>query len=206
MNRPDDTALKSLWQQQPVEDTNMALKDIRSKANKFQSRIKIRNAVEYGAAVVVLFAFSRTLIVNLNRHHIVAVVGCALILAATLFIVYYLRQRGHATTPPVDGDMRTYLTYLILDVSRQRDLLRNIFWWYLAPFIPGLVTLTIAGVLYPPSHPKVSPAIGLAIFLGLLFIVYVGGYLLNQRAARKMQAGIEQAEAALKALDSDAAS
>lgn len=178
----------------------MAINDLRSKANAFQRRIRVRNAVEYVAAAIVLFGYANIFLARYRSGSSMGAIGAGLIIAATLFVIYQLGKRGHATSPPTDGDMRSYLTYLIADVSRQRDLSRAVFRWYLAPFIPGFAFLVAAG----PKESTAHPIIGALIMASLLMAVFVGIYWLNQRVAAKMQAGIDDAKATLQAIDNPA--
>ena len=199
MTKPSEHALKSLWRGQPTEANPMTLNDVRNAADRFQRAIRWRNAVEYFAAACVLLIFGSHMFYA--RERISTVVACALIIAATLFVIYYMRRKGYATTPPVGGDLRTYLEYLIGDLTRQRDLSRRIFWWYLTPFIPGFAMSFVDRLLHPPSAPKLNVYVGLGIYFAFLMVVYVGGYWWNQSAARRMQTGIESARDTLRSLD-----
>ena len=177
----------------------MLIEKIRSKTRSYQRQIRIRNALEYIAALAVVVVFGKWLIDK--RDQLTTVLMCASIIAATFFIVIYLRVNGYATTPPTGADTRTYLNYLIGDLTRQRNLVRNIFWWYLAPFIPGLALGIVDRLVHPPAHPKTSVGVWLAIYVPFLVVMFIGGYVWNQRAARRMQAGIDTARATLKSLD-----
>ena len=53
-SRPTD--LKALWREQPSEASTVNLGDIRKKAQRFQRRKRIGNALEYFAAVLVIAA------------------------------------------------------------------------------------------------------------------------------------------------------
>ena len=81
------------------------------------------------------------------------------------------------------------LEFLRSELVRQRDLLRSVWWWYLAPFVPGLL-LILGGVALerPGRWGWLAPGIVAAV-------TFVGIGLLNQRVARKLQRRIDDLDA-----------
>ena len=74
------------------------------------------------------------------------------------------------------------------ELERQRDLLRDIWRWYLGPFIPGLVVFVWGSVRHVKGGQWVK-----AVPFGVLCVVFfwfVGR--LNRRAADKLQRQIEE--------------
>jgi hypothetical protein len=69
--------------------------------------------------------------------------------------------------------------------------------WYLAPFIPGMVVF-LAGVSFTEANPAPLPA-RLVVFLaglGLMAAVFAVIWLLNARAAARIDAEIKAVDAA----------
>ena len=164
------------------------LSEIRSKATKFERQIRRRNLLEYGAAVIVVGAFSR--LVWIGQHELVRA-GAALIVLATLYVVYRIHRDGSVTAMPEDLALTTCRDFHRGQLVRHRDLLRSIWMWYLLPFVPGLLVLLIGRAAADPgraSRVVMSAMISVLVFLGI-------GWL-NQRAARKLDREIEALERA----------
>ncbi|MBX3178425.1 MAG: serine hydrolase [Candidatus Hydrogenedentes bacterium] len=72
----------------------------------------------------------------------------------------------------------------LTQVSHQIWLLRNVFWWYLLPFIVSISAFFIQVSFQAASHW--TEAIGATtLMVGSLLVVYFGIYLLNQYAVRR---------------------
>lgn len=198
MNELNDSEFKCLWQQQPTEDLNVTLTDIRSKATAFHKQTKFRNAVYYALALLMIVVYGITLIAN--RDQILTVVACALIVAANLFVMYYLRSKGSVTAPPVDGDTHTYLIFMSAEFKRQRNLMRDFFRWYLAPLIPGLALLLIDKFLRLMPRHRIGLELSLVGCFAVVAIAFVCGYLVVQIEVRKLQARVDKTDATLKSL------
>lgn len=172
--------LKNLWQSQNVEPILMSLEELRRKAEEFQKRIRHRNLGEYVAAAIVLATFSY----YLWRFPGIRL-GCSLILAGTLYIMYQLHTKGAAKDVPESLALDTCITFHQRELERQRDLLRDVWKWYLLPFVPGLIAIVVE--LLPPS----------GWIRGLPFILFCAAtfyflWRLNKRAADKLQQQIDE--------------
>ena len=178
---PDD--LKNVWQNQTVEANQMSLDEIRRKAGKFQKRIRNRNLREYAASVLVIAAFGY----YVWRFPEVRL-GSGLIIAATLYMVYQLHTRGAAKTIPAALGLGTCLDFHRRELELQRDLLRDIWKWYLLPFVPGL----LAFVAVPVMHLPPGKWLRTVPFILLCAVVFYGIGSLNQRAARRLQWQIDE--------------
>jgi Flp pilus assembly protein TadB len=175
--------LKSLWQNQSVEPVQMSLEEIRKKAEIFQKRIRNRNFREYAASVVVFVAFG----FYTWRFPDIRV-GSAMIFAATIYMVYQLHTRGAAKTLPASMALDTCFEFHRRELERQRDLLRDIWKWYLLPFVPGLLAFIGVPLLHlsPDKWLRVLP------FVVLCAGFYYAVWRLNQRAANKLQRQIDE--------------
>ena len=184
MNKPDD--LGELWQTQPVrvgvkgEDMREA---ILMRTAVFDRTIRWRNAGEYIAALVLLPALYFVWMLPNTLVHL----GCILIAAGTVWIVYYLRRHGSGPADPLpDQSLTSYRRALIAKYDRQIRLARTVKFWYLLPLYAGLMT-TVAGLLQmASSHRKSMLFIGVYAVAANAFFVFV--WWLNEvRAVRRLE-------------------
>lgn len=175
--------LKSLWQNQSVEPVHMSLEEIRQKAEKFQKRIRNRNLREYAASGVVAGAFGYYLWKFPDLR-----LGSALVLAATLYVVYQLHSRGGARPVPMAMGLGTSLDFYRHELERQRDLLRGIWKWYLLPFVPGLIAFLAVPMLHSPVRLWVHALPFVVLSAGFFYAAWK----VNLRAAEKLQRQIDE--------------
>ena len=152
--------------------------------------LESRNLREYVACILVVVAFSRNMLV---LPHILQKIGSGWCVAATLYIAWQLYRRGSAVAPPKSVELPLY-TFARAQLVRQRDLLRNIFWWYLLPLIPG-ITLVLIGNGQDPDLSSHVPIWQRWAGLGFLVAAFVGVWRLNQCGARKLQRRIDEIDA-----------
>jgi hypothetical protein len=74
------------------------------------------------------------------------------------------------------------------ELEKQRDLLQDIWKWYLGPLIPGMALLVIGAILNAPPERRWFPS-AYALFCVALFW---GIGQLNFRAARRINQQIEE--------------
>jgi hypothetical protein len=185
MNQPDD--LEQLWKTQPVEAAVKG-EDMRQvivqKTEKFDRRIRRRNVREYAAAFVVALAFlffARIIPDSLVR------VGCVIVVAGALWIVYYLWRHGTGPVDPLpDQTLESYRRALIAKYDHQIRLLRTVKFWYLLPLYVGLTTAN-AGLLRMLSANH-APTLFVAINFVLATVFFGFVWWLNEvRAVRKIE-------------------
>jgi hypothetical protein len=179
---------QKLWQSQTQEFDPMTLAAIHEKARTLQRKVGRRNTIEYVAGVFVVLGFLPAV---LHRGSWMMQAGGALIIAATLLVIWELHRRGSARPVPEAG--APLMDFYRAELIRQRDALRSVGVWYLGPFAPGM-TLLLAGRWFQSHATRRSlGADHLVIALtGLMVIVvFVGVWLLNQRGARQLQRRIE---------------
>ena len=106
-----------------------------TRATAFENTIRRRNTVEYlaGAFVVVIFAAMAFFFASQGQW-LIAATSIATLFAA-LFVVFKLHRDGSAQKRRPEQTCRDHLREQLV---RQRDLLRGVPKWYLAPFIPGM--------------------------------------------------------------------
>jgi hypothetical protein len=141
---------------------------------------------EYAAigAVVVFFGFSMGKYTPLMRA------GAWLCIAGMLYVAYQIHRRGSAKTVAGDLAPASCLDFHRRELERQRDLVMNVWSWYLGPLIPGLVLLMVAAGMANPGHLKHAwlfvTLYSAIVALGFYFVAR-----LNRRAARCLQRRID---------------
>lgn len=178
---PDN--FKNLWQSQNVESTRMSLEELRRKAEEFQKKIRHRNLREYVAAAVVLSSFSYFLWRFPPMR-----LGCSLILAGTLYVMYQLHTKGAAKVVPDSLALDTCLAFHKRELERQRDLVRDVWKWYLLPFVPGLFAIIGVPLMHLPPAGWVRGLPFLLLCVAMFYFVWR----LNKRAAASLQRQIDE--------------
>ena len=170
---PDDPL--RIWQSQPVEQLSIPLEEIRQKARQFEKRIRNRNRREYYGAIFVICAFTFYIF---KFSNVLVRSGSALIIAGTFYVVYQLYKRASPRPVPGDLGLMGSLAFHRRELVRQRDMLRSVWSWYLAPFVPGLLVFAFG---IAPKHGH-----GIVIFLAEYAVVFGAVWWVNQHAAAKL--------------------
>lgn len=183
-----DNSVQKLWQSQPVEVTRMPLEELRRRAGKFERRIRNRNIREYVAALIAVallgyFCFT--------SHDIVSRVTFALFIAAMLWIVVALHRMGSAKRTPLNLDTLTTQQFYRAELKRQLAVVKNVWWWYLAPIVPGCIACSVSYAMKP--HHSAAWA-GLAFMNALFVVSFYAVWKLNMRAARCLERMINDLE------------
>ncbi|MEZ5961608.1 MAG: hypothetical protein R3C30_14470 [Hyphomonadaceae bacterium] len=185
----DHDPLQKLWTQQTQEPFTMSLADVHLHAQRFQSRIRTRNLIEYVAAACVIAVFA-WMIPTVPEP--IVQVGAGLIVLGALYVCWKLYQLGRAATrSEMDAGAQSWAAFHRGELVRQREALRTVWSWYLAPFIPGMVVF-LAGVAFTEANPAPFPA-RLAVFLagvGMMAAVFAVIAWLNALAVKKIDAQI----------------
>jgi hypothetical protein len=169
------------WIRQPPPLSHDTLAD---HARLFQTRIWWRNIVESIAGLVILVANSRDLWYASSN---VSRAAHGLLIAGVLFVIAFLHLRAHARPVPTDGAFMTMLRFHQRELARQRDILRLVPWWYLFPFVPGLLVLGA-------FHWQKSGLTG-ALGLLVLFVVFFLVWRLNVKAATLLDGQLHKVNA-----------
>lgn len=186
MTDNSQTPVQSIWQNQPVEGIQMPLEVIRKRAAKFERKIVWRNVREYLSSLVaaLLFAgfFTRT-------HDVLIRIAYVLFIAGLAWVVFQLHRKGSAKSLPAQMGASASLQYFRAELERQRDVVQNVWSWYLAPLVPGFVFLSLGYVRSMPYPKGLLAAAILDLFVAALFF---GVWRLNLRAARCLQRKIDE--------------
>ncbi len=171
--------------------------------HKFERTIARRNIGEYlaSAIVVALFGFYAWRFPTLTLR-----IGCGLIIAGTLYVVYQLHRRASAKPAPAEWALTNCIEFQRSQMARQRDALRSVLTWYLLPFVPGMIVFLLGlfqfvrGIAISVGRPF---PMGIAIvsfsFITLcIAAVFFAVWKLNDWAAKKLQLQIDELDALTK--------
>jgi hypothetical protein len=190
-NMSDEKTVRESWQSQGGDTPPPSMDDVRAGADKFYRAVRRRNVVEYAACVVVVVIFA---IYAFTMQHPMQKIGSVLIVVAAIYTPWQLHRRGSAVPPEKAGEMPLYL-FLRGQLVRQRDALRGIFWWYILPFLPGLVLFNIS---FEPSYSPQRVPVWVILLASAGIIIVIGGiWWLNQLGASKLQKHIDDIDALL---------
>lgn len=181
---------QQLWQSQPVEGIKMSAEAIRSRAGKFESRIQWRNIREYVASLAAAVAFGYFFV---TTHQVLFRAAYVLFIAGLGWVVVQLHRKGSARSMPAAMGTSTSVQFFRAELERQRDVVKNVWPWYLAPLVPGFVVMTAATVLARPSLAGLAAAAWLDGFVAVVFVLV---WRMNVRAARCLQRMIDELHAA----------
>ena len=117
--------------------------------------------------------------------NLMARVGCALVMAGALFIIYRLRTRAVPGSIPLDAPRAHAVAAYRRELEVQGDLLRTVTFWYLLPLLPGLAVITLGQALALAQTARALPVLVFFLLFGFLTRQ------LNQRGARKLQDKID---------------
>jgi hypothetical protein len=190
MTMSNDRSVRESWQAQDAQAQPPTMAEVRKAAGKFFRRIRLRNAVEYVACIIVVISFSYYVFA---LEQMLQRIGSAMVVVGTLVAAWQLHRRASAIDPENAGTM-PIMDFVRAQLVRQRDALASIFWWYLLPFVPGLVVMT-AGSLALRLEEGQGGAIRGIIGISVMLAIFVGIWLLNLWGARKLQKHIDDIDA-----------
>jgi len=185
----DHEPVQNLWQNQPQEDFTMSIEEIRQKASRFQGTISARNARELIVGVVLVIVF------GVSAYLAQSPLGKAaelLSAAGVAFVMWQLLRQARAATIDEVCLVSDWAGFHRAQLVRQRDALRTVWLWYLAPLVPGGVLHWIAVSQADLAEGNLAAALaktGLGILVVLL--VFGGIYWLNLKAADSIQTEID---------------
>lgn len=186
---PNDQELKALWRDQEQESGPMTIEHIHARA--FQSGVRTRNLIEYAACAIVIAVFIGYAVIFPN---LLLKLGSVMTAVGAAFTAWQLHRRGSAKTPPANASAGSSLTFHRAELVRQRDAVRSVACWYIAPYAPGLGVFMAGLAQVAPANAR-----GALIPLAALIVIYVVAHtLLHRRAARRLQAEIDDIDALMR--------
>ncbi len=190
MNELQNNQAQQLWQSQPTEGIKMSTEAIRLRAGKFERKISHRNIREYLSSLLAALTFGYFLV---TTHDVLFRIAYVLFIAGLGWVVFQLHRKGSAKTMPGAMGSSTSMQFFRNELERQRDVVNNVWSWYLAPLVPGFIVLTIASALAHPFPAGLASALLLDACVAVLFY---GVWRMNARAARCLQRSIDEIRAA----------
>ncbi len=185
--------LQILWTNQAQPPFSMSLDDVHARAARFQARIRLRNAIEYAASLMVIGAFGW---IAVSTPVAMVQIGAGLIIVGALYVCWKLHFLARAEM----RHAQSWADFHRDELVRQRDALATVWQWYLAPFAPGMLVF-LAGVAFTPENPAPLPARAAILGVGVLIVgaMFAAIHWLNVRAAAALTreiAALDQARAA----------
>lgn len=166
----------------------MSLAEIHTRAERFQSRIRARNWIEYAASAFVVVAFGQ---IAVSAPVPVIQAGAVLVIVGALYVCWKLYTLGRAATNAERDNAASLADFHRTELVRQRAALATVWRWYLAPFAPGMIVF-LAGVAFVPELE--APLIArIAVFaLGAALVIVLFGFVawINALAVKKLDAEI----------------
>lgn len=183
----DEQDVKNMWRSAPAAATTpLPEAELSRRAGRFQRRIARRNFLEYAAALLVCAGFGFYL---WKFPDVLMRLGSVLVILGILVVVWQLRRRASSHPMPGAESALPCRDFHRAELVRQRDALRAVWLWYVAPLVPGMVVFRW-GV-----ETNLDPALPFArgwVADGLIAAVMLGVILLNLYAAHRLQRQIDQ--------------
>jgi hypothetical protein len=177
---------QQIWQCQPVEGIKMSAEVLRQRSGKFERMFRWRNVREYVASLLAAMGFGYFFV---TTHAVLFRIAYVLFIAGLGWVVFQLHRKGSARSMPAAMGTSTCLQFFRAELERQRDVVKNVWPWYLAPLVPGFVILTAAYMRALPFPAGLASAVWLDGVVALLFFVV---WKMNRRAARRLQRVIDE--------------
>ena len=176
--------IRRLWRGQADDLPDLSLDIVQMRSRMLERRVQRRNIAEYAAALVVVAFVLPRILAAPNR---VMAAGGGVLLAGIAYVTYRLRAFGSARSMPAALATRSCVEFHRAELERQRDLLRNVWTWYLLPFWPGMGLILIGATIeWPDRWPF---ALGLVV-LAVLMAFQIAW--MNKRSARTLQEMIDR--------------
>jgi hypothetical protein len=175
--------LKALWRDQDTETQPMSIELIHARA--FQSRVKVRNVIEYAACVAVIAIFIGY---ALFLSGPLIKLGSVMIALGAAFTSLQLHRRGSARDLPPGASAASSLTFHRAELVRQRDAIGSAAWWYIAPFVPGMAVF-MAGLAQAMPGNSLANLAPLGVAIGGYLVFWT---LMNRGATRRLRKEIAE--------------
>jgi hypothetical protein len=164
---PDD--LQKTWQGQDIEARKLSVEELRSELQRYTSKIRFLNLITY-LGYAVMAGIYIWLMWHLRgmaaASPSVARVSMSLVVAGICYTVYQLRKRYSAMPVPSELLFADCVNFYRSQLARRRDYWRTMWWWAIAPIIPGFALGIIANAINFPDRRRFH---AMSIFVLLLF-------------------------------------
>jgi hypothetical protein len=180
---------REAWQSHQEDPVVFTAEELRLQNQRLTKQVRLRNSVEYAAAAVI--ALVNGLYLWLFSSMLMRL-GSALIVAGTAYVVVHLHRRGSAGSVSITAPS---LDLLIGELKAQRDLLWNIWEWYLLPLLPG-ITVFLFGIseMRGTNGLRIVPERSITLTVALVVVSFALIAFANRRMSRRLQQRIEVLE------------
>jgi hypothetical protein len=185
--------IRQLWADDAADAQGFSPDELQARAARLHRRLIRRDAIEYlaGGGVTLAFCFFAVVIPDWGIR-----IACIALILGTLAVMRNLWIRRMPAPPEAMGV--TGAAFYRSELVRQRDSLRLVWRWYLAPLVPGsllfLLAVWRAGAQVMPAGAMAIPVLAmLAVDVALFGAIHW----LNRRAARGLDAEIEALDNAM---------
>ncbi|MEM8888296.1 MAG: hypothetical protein AAGD28_09935 [Bacteroidota bacterium] len=173
-----DQNLKNIWKSATQDelvklDQKNLIRDMEKQHLKLEKGIRKRDKLEIGVAIILMpFFLAATFFLSSTLSK----VGAFLMLPALGFIIYRLKALRKYEPTAFSESTHDYLNNLKIYYTMQRDLLKEVAYWYLIPpFI--CISMIYWGISSTPAEKVLN--------IGVAAVIYIGIYFLNQSAVKK---------------------
>ncbi len=182
----DQERLIRMWQENPLPgptDVEQMMREIASRAAKFDRRIRWRNLREYAAGMILMIYFFGLSFNSTAR--LIAVAG----LVAVSWVMFYLWWSSRQT-PPLDpaADLKSYQAALLERYDRQIRLLSKVKYWYVLP----LYLWMLLSIFWADRSKAIGTRLWSCLFVTMFAIFVV--WLNEGVAVKKIRSEREKAE------------
>ncbi len=171
-----------------VETVAISAAEMRARAKAFAWKIRRRNHIEYiacgiTAAIFVLYAL-------FPRGTLLWPIANLMMAAGMILIAFNLHRRARAVDPPPSTTAAALIDFQIRELTRHRDALRTVWFWYVLPAVPGAILWFIAMWMSVANPARIAWGLGgMAIVMALVFALVIR---LNLRGAARLQRMIDE--------------
>jgi hypothetical protein len=178
---------KTIWQNQPMEPSEMTLKEIQQKARELRAQTR-RELFTSIAMALIVFAISGFGILHTHDLGVRLLFGLAI---AWVLAGQYLLHRGMwSATPPADAALSSGLEFYRQQIEQRLSIFRRVLRWSFGPVVLsiGALILVLAGIA-----KRQSLHIERVIPFSTVFAIWIVAVLvLRSRGQRELRREIDE--------------
>jgi hypothetical protein len=175
---------KTLWKEQDVSVATLSPADLEARFRAQRSALRRRNLVEYVAGAIVIAVFLGYAAVLPGA---LVKAGSVLTAAGAAFVLWQLHRRASVAAIPDDAAADALRAAQVRELERQRDALRSVALWYLAPFLPGLILFFVGVHLAAPDAQPLALAVPLGGMAGLFGLIWAANLIAARALDRQIR-------------------
>jgi hypothetical protein len=180
---------KTVWKNQPTENSAMTLTLIRSKARELQTQTRKKLARMLAGPFTAVLVYA----LGLKQFPSLANILHPLFAGALLWSLaglYFLNRGMRSAEFPDDAALSTGLAFCREEIERQRGLLRRVLLWSLGPILLALATFILGLALIGTKSRGLIPN-GLPFLI--LVVAWIFAYFVKRaRELRQLEREIEE--------------